>query len=257
MKRIGLSAFAAALFALANIAQANPIWNFQFQTYGHDALELPFSGNGVLREDGSFNPNPTTGAASGSWNQIQFSFSPSFSSTPTSGFVTGTGASSDVTVTFNPDVVIGMDAWPGGPYGALANQPLMTGYLGTNGTNEPFVTVGGLTPGGLYDLILYGNNSGDGAGAAFSVNGSATYSTTNSASGAFESYVVGTDYVQINNVAANSMGQLQVTGLPSTISIGIENGLQILAVPEPATGLLLVLGLSMGLGWRTLVRRRR
>ncbi len=256
MKWTSLLVFALAQVALVTIAHAT-VLNFQFRTSGQAGTESDFTGNGVLREDGSIDPNPAAGTPSGSWNQIQFNLSNPFSSTPTSGFLTAAGDSSNVTVNFNGDVITGMDAYGGGPYGAIANQPLMTGYLATGSMNEPFMTIGNLTPGGVYDVILYGNNGGQGAGAAFSINGGATYSTGVTASGLFQSYVPGTDYVEIDNVIANLSGQLQVTALPSTYVIGIENGFQLLAVPEPGTGWLLALGATLGLAWKALSVRRR
>jgi hypothetical protein len=220
------------------------VTSFQFQTSGESGNELPFTGNGVLRANGTVNTNPSLGTTTGDWNHIQFAFGP-FSSAPTSGFVTATGGSTPVTMTFNSSVVIGMDAWAGGPYGALANQPLMTGYLGTSGANTPFLTVGNLAPNSLYDVFLYGNNSGGGAGAVFYVNGLGGLSTNTPAGGAFSAYVPGTDYVEIDRVLTNSLGQLLVTALnpPGGIGIGIENGIQIAAVvPEPSSLILCGVG---------------
>lgn len=134
-----------------------------------------------------------------------------------------------------------------------------------NGTPANFetFTIAGLTPGGLYDLYLYGTNGGtEGLGTAFTVDadgdpgtanvaqattgGDGLGGTDNNGAGPF-AYTAGVNYVYYPGVIADGNGEIdgtfgQLGGENAVLNSGNFNGLQIVAVPEPAVLSLLGIG---------------
>ena len=108
---------------------------------------------------------------------------------------------------------IGADYFPKAD-GAPVEDPLLNSYLvGGAGAG---VTLEGLQPGKEYDLWLFANNSRAGAGAKFTVNGSAPKLTRGSAGQVF---AAGTDFVEFSKIAADSAGRLNISLDPADVSI--------------------------------------
>ncbi len=256
--------FGGLLTAAMGSTGANAaIINFQFDGARGGVAGPAFTGNGVLRSDGTANDDPTTGTASGDWNTVTFTFDSPVPPTPptatpskTSGFEDSSG--NPVTTTLAFSNLIGQDscnncndALPGMN---LSLQPLLNSYLGTlTGDPAPTLIIGNLTPNALYNVYVYGTNGASGAGGAFSINGSATETTSGGpGTGPFTTYANGSDYVVFDKVKADASGNLVLTAGPSTINIGILNGVQVESVPEPTSvGALALSGLGL------LARRRR
>jgi len=132
----------------------------------------------------------------------------------------------------------------------------MQDYL-HNGNNANFVgtvTFGGLTPGGIYDLYLYGlgdqtNQSTDFFVAA--ANGGATGSTTGPER---MPYAEPDNYVSLLGVIADASGNLTYTWGKAAGGYARHNGVQLVEVrsviPEPSTLAIWGLGLLVMVGWR-------
>ncbi len=140
---------------------------------------------------------------------------------------------------------------PGGP------NALLAAYLVQNNANNPgsaVLTISGLT-GSQYDVYVFGSNSGGNAGGTFTVNGSAAQSTTGAPFGDTPPFVLGRDYVEFTNVVASG-GTIAITAANGgTLGpVGVLNGFQLVAVPEPSTLALLAVGLIASVG---LARRIR
>ncbi len=215
-----------------------------------------YSGNGVLRADGSTNDNPAAGTTSGHWNGIDF---PADANTPvpSSGLLDSGLSLTTVTLSFanwtQQDNCAGCQyASPGAN---PSNMSLLNDFLDATNPSPsslPTMTIGGLNANQAFTLFVYGTNGGSNGGGTWSVNGSATKQTTGSGVGAFSTFSNGDDYVKFN-VTSDAMGQLVVTGAAGPIANFVAlDGFQLSPAPEPASLSLLGIG-AIGL----LARRRR
>jgi hypothetical protein len=134
---------------------------------------------------------------------------------------------------------------------------LLMGYAFVNNNNaypspNGIVNLTGLIPNGQYQLYMYSQNTKyDSNGATFSItqgNGGPSNGSTSSAinTGNNTTFQLGVNYV-IFTATANNAGDLGITWTPNNGGTeGDFNGLQITAVPEPATlGLIAVSGLGL------------
>jgi hypothetical protein len=120
----------------------------------------------------------------------------------------------------------------------------MGGYLGgyasasflpATGPNGIQINFSGLTPGQSYDLYLYtqGDNNSPGRNADFSINSAPTILTHQS--GNPNTFVLGNNYA-FATVVADSIGQLNLSSIPTGTEVDI-NGLQLVStVPGPIVG---------------------
>lgn len=123
---------------------------------------------------------------------------------------------------------------------------LLGDYLINDKNSTATLTLENLTPGQVYELYLFGNH-GFGSGVEFTIN-SASQSTTGGTSGATP-FVLERDYVVFESLQPNGSNELVISLTNSTTQV--FNGLQLVAVPEPASAALLVGGLTL------IVARRR
>ena len=157
--------------------------------------------------------------------------------------------------------------------GAAAFTSFPTATWNTNnGTDESSpasplnatVEFSGLNPGGTYDLYVYsayvdGNTAAGANTPTVSLNltkgtaSTTSYSYTYNMSDAnlLASYQLGTNYEEFSNVTPDASGNIQVDG--TAMNSSLFNGVQIYAVPEPATLGLVAVG---GLGLLLLKRRK-
>ncbi len=254
-KMSGLAAMwaLAAVLAFGSAADA-AIVNVDFNT--------AFSGNGYLRSDGSTSANPSGGVSSGTWNEAVVATSSNTISSPTSGnYVDSSGAASNVTLSLsNFAGPSNNTSYASGP--AFLDQYMLELDTGFPGPGTATMTIGGLTIGQTYNLYLYGTNGGGGGGGQFTVNGgSPQFTTGDYNTGAFGGYSLGNNYTLFTATAMNvgGIGELVVTVAgPGNVSnfpgnsptspyypggqLGILDGFQLQAVPEPASWTLLGIG---------------
>ena len=157
--------------------------------------------------------------------------------------------------------------------GALAFTSFPTATWNTNnGTDvsspssplNATVEFSGLNPAGTYDLYIYSayvdGNTAAGAntptvslnlakGSAAVTSYSYTYNMTDP--NLLSSYQLGTNYEEFSNVTPDANGNIQVDG--TAVNSSLFNGVQLYAVPDPATLGLVAAG---GLGLLTLKRRK-
>lgn len=134
---------------------------------------------------------------------------------------------------------------------ALLNDIAAGVSADTPSTPSPMgFTISGLTSGGLYDLYLYSQNGGfNNAGTAFTIN-SVTKTVANPAPASFSENLNYVKYLNLVATGGTISGTLQTTidGNASAF-----NGFQIVEVPEPTVGLLVVAGCA--LLWRRIRRK--
>ena len=212
-----------------------------------------YTGNGVLRANGSAHDDPSLGTPTGYWNGIVFSTlnSPS----PSTGLLDSSGQATGISLSFAnwgfqdnaPEVNYGN--------GNAANMPLLNDYIGAElsaGSLLPTMTISGLASNSPYELYVFGSNGGAGAGGTWSVNGSATQVSTGIGSSyPFSYFTRGADYVYFN-VNSDALGRLVLTGNSTDDPFVILNGFQLSPVPEPGS-----LSLLCAAGAVLLVARRR
>ena len=229
-----------------NVVQG-AILNVDFQcartTDSGTTVGSTFTGNGVLRADGSSNIDPAVGTSSGGWDGITFS-SPNTPS-PASGLLNSSGNPTSATLTLTNWAF--QDNCPN--CGALrSNNTLLEDYIGVLNpawNALPTMTIGGLASNSLYNLYIYGTNGGSTAGGSWSVNGSAIQSTTGNNAGVFPKYSNGNDYTAFS-VLSDVTGHLVVTGTagPNGNGYVILNGFQLSPSPAPEPSSVILAGLG-------------
>ncbi len=230
---------AALTFAISTSANAQLLLNVQLNG---GEVGSQYSGPAAIGTAGDY------------WNNVLVS-APA-TATPSSGFLlSDNSTASPVTLT--------LTNFTGTGVGANSSNPgvsLLRYYSYNNNLTQPgtvTVTIGNLTPGSMFNLYVYGTADHQGAGASFSVNGSATQTTYANDSYPSGAFVAGADYVSFSSVAVNGLGNLVIDISHSTEpNYSVINGFQLQAVPEPTTFAAIALGLGL-LGVRKPVVRRR
>ncbi|HVU27576.1 MAG TPA: PEP-CTERM sorting domain-containing protein [Verrucomicrobiae bacterium] len=240
----------AAGAMLCGAAQAQVI-NFNASLAGG---ETTYSGQGAYSDPGN-----------DYWNALVQNGTTPLGLDSTGGFAT---AIANVTLT---------DTSPGSYNGGLgAGTPgtpsaFFAGFVLTGGGAVTTETLNNV-PDGVYDLFLYGSNTGQDRGVTFNVNG-VIQSTVNAnvvgAEAAPTAFTEGVNYVEYDNLVVSG-GTLSFTytanqainrtGQPSdNYGVNLEadfNGLQLVqVVPEPSTMAFVGIGLAGGLF--RIIRRRR
>jgi hypothetical protein len=121
----------------------------------------------------------------------------------------------------------------------LAND-LLRDYRNVNGGNLT-LTLTGLTPNSVYDLVLYAAGDQTTQGSSFSGSGYTGGSTTGAQR---DTFALGVNYSQ-GTVTANPTGTVTITVSPNGSTYSVLNGFQLsgtLPIPEPGTALLGALG---------------
>jgi hypothetical protein len=208
----------------------------------------------VLFDFSTVGTAPTTG---GTWNSVA---GPN-SGVTQSGFVESTNASSAVTLNFSTGWQASTSAqpisgWNGGADKSWVDADVVADYFWHTATVS--VTIGGLTPSGLYDIELVsvrstvGNGSGSRNGT-YTVAGATTSTDVSSSNyNAFGTgYTSAAPILKWDDVTASGSGTIVVSLAPNTNHTVFLNALKITAVPEPTSLALL------GVGGLALGRRRR
>jgi hypothetical protein len=156
------------------------------------------------------------------------------------------GTASTATVSYaTPDTMIHLATatFTGTPYEGLMNSFMFTDNNRNADRDGPgTVTVKGLAPGGQYRVVLYSAADLVGRGTLLDVNGT---STTLTAAGS-KTFVQGENYADLLTTATANGEVLVTIGRAATNSLeGDLNGIQIVAVPEPAWAGMLIGGVTM------------
>jgi uncharacterized delta-60 repeat protein len=211
---------AAALSLFTGTVQAQLI-NVDFNTNssalggGGPALGPTMSGAAVL------------GAAGDRWNGIAVS---SGTAIP---LLYANGSNSPVTMTFSSGGGYDVNSFGGStPFAGTPYDALMEDYL-YNGGAPQTVTLSGLAPRTIYDLVLY--SAADVAGAGhmtfFTVNTNTQSCTWN---GSSNTLIAGVDYVEFTSALSDSSGNLAITWTGNGSAEGDLDGFQIQMRPGPA-----------------------
>ena len=212
-----LAAMAAAIvIALPGLLQAK-------------LIDINFTQNSSAGEGGP-NPGPTMsgaavlGSTGDQWNGISGSggtnivlkYADGSASPVVMNFTAGGG--------YNVYDYGGSTPFTGTPWNAL-----METYLYNDGVPQT-VSLSGLTPNSIYNLVVYNaaNSSAAGRTTYFTVNGNTEGSTW---TGTNNALVAGVDYLEFPNVLSDSSGNLVITYTGSGAAEGDINGFQIQATP--------------------------
>lgn len=181
------------------------------------------------------------GTSASVWNEVGRGASPTALS-----LVNDSGGSSSVTVTYVRNNSFGQS----GVTGSFAN-------LGVSHTASGTVTLNGLTPAALYDLVIY-SSAGIGAGGITTTNPSFTVGGTTKTATAgtdWSTFTAGVNYVEFTGVTAAGNGSLSFA--PTAVTNPWWSGFQLRpsSVPEPSTyGIIVGAGL---VGFAAMRRIRR
>ena len=117
------------------------------------------------------------------------------------------------------------------PFTGTPENALMENYLFNGGVTQT-VTLSGLQPNSLYNLVLYNaaNSTATGRTSYFTVNQQTLGSTWN---GSSNSLISGVDFVYFHSVLSDSLGNLAVTYTGLGTDEGDLNGFQIQPAPVP------------------------
>ena len=145
------------------------------------------------------------------------------------------GSPTSVTFTAAFDGAYDIDSQGGAaPSAFVGSRPLLDDFVYNTSGSKAF-SVRHLTPGGTYDLYLYGVPGGAGPRTTSFTVGATTLSTTGADQ---SSFVEGANYVRFVNLVADGSGTIAGTFAPGPGSGEADfNGLQIVeVVPEPTAG---------------------
>lgn len=154
---------------------------------------------------------------------------------------------------------VNVELFKGLPHAAFALNPLNGGDVNVaddakslmrdflTAASPNAVNITGLVDGGRYNVFLYGVGDHGGATTTFTIGG--TPQSTTGVPGGAHDLTLGADYVVFENVVASS-GFIGISYERADGSDGAFNGMQLVLVPEPSTGLLLGLGVLL-CAWRT------
>jgi uncharacterized delta-60 repeat protein len=212
-------------------------------------IDVDFNTNNVTVSGGGPYLGPTMsgaavlGAAGDQWNGIDVS---SGTAIP---LIYANGSNSPVTMTFTSGGGYDVNSYNGStPFAGTPYDPLMEDYLYNGGVPQT-VTLAGLAPNSMYDLVLYNAADAYAAGRTtyFTVNSNTQSSAWNSSS---NTLIAGVDYVQFTSALSDSSGDMVITWTGNGSDEGDLNGFQIQMQPGPtAPGL----DASFGGGGKTLI----
>jgi uncharacterized delta-60 repeat protein len=197
-------------------------------------IDVDFNTNGTPPIDGGPAIGPTMsgaavlGAAGDQWNGIDVS-----SGTAIPLFYAN-GSNSPVTMTFTSGGGYDANSYGGStPFAGTPYDALMEDYLYNGGVPQT-VTLSGLVPRSMYNLVLYNAADVHGVGrtTSFTVNTNTQSSTWN---GSSNTLIAGVDYVEFTSALSDSSGNLAITWSGNGTGEGDLNGFQIQPQPGPST----------------------
>jgi uncharacterized delta-60 repeat protein len=209
------------------------ILSLQFAGIVHAQLiDVDFNTNSAVDAGGGPALGPTMsgaavlGAAGDQWNGIDTS---SGTAIP---LIYANGSNSPVTMTFTSGGGYDVNSYGGStPFAGTPYDALMEDYLYNDGVPQT-VTLSGLAPRSMYDLVLY--NAADiyagGRTTYFTVNTNTQSSTWNASS---NTLTAGVDYVQFTSAVSDSTGNLEITWTGNGSAEGDLDGFQIQLEPGP------------------------
>lgn len=188
-------------------------------------IDVNFTQNSSAGQGGP-SPGPTMsgaavlGSAGDQWNGIN--------GTGGTGIhlIYSDGTASPVTMTFSSDGGYNVFDYGGTtPFAGGADAALMENYLYNGGVPQT-VTLSGLAPNTIYDVVLYNaaNTSAPGRTTYFTINGNTISSTWNATGSTF---VPGVDYVYFPAATSDALGNMIITYTGSGSAEGDINGFQI------------------------------
>lgn len=202
---------------------------FQTATLRAQLINVNFTQNSSAGEGGP-SPGPTMsgaavlGAAGNQWNGV-----------PGSGgsgihLKLSTGAASSVTMSFTSGGGYNVYDYSGStPFTGTPWNALMETYLYNSGVAQT-ITLSGLTPNSLYNLVVYNaaNSSATGRTTYFTVNNNTQGSTW---TGTNNNLAPGIDYTQFATAISDASGSLSITYTGNGTTEGDINGLQLQSSP--------------------------
>lgn len=195
-------------------------------------VDFNWDGGGFVLESpiATYSGAAVLGAAGDQWNRVLGSFSGTTQSPV--ALVDSTGVPSGVTLTFS-SAVRSFDAFFNNdkPLFTPIENNLMRDYMFVPQSQSATLTLGGLTAGGSYRLILYSSSNEPNRATDFTVN----METKRVTQAAASSFIEGVNYADFS-AAADGSGNLSF----SFVGVGLDsesalNGFQIQAIPEPSS----------------------
>ena len=234
--RFTARAFVVAAIALASLASATRSHAETLINVDFNSSSAPFASWGTYTGSG-----PLGG---GTWNGITVSFDgQGGSSLANTSLLDSTGASSGASIaitqfwtSYNLDTTTAANI-------ASGLQPLMADYLYlANEATSATVTLSGLGASTEWDIVLYAAQTND-HDSAFTIGG-VTKATTDP--GAISTLTEPGQYVRFDSISSDGSGTITIDWARNGNAISALNGLQIMAVPEPATAIFVAV-LAAGL----------
>jgi aryl-phospho-beta-D-glucosidase BglC (GH1 family) len=184
---------------------------FSFSLLQAQLINVDFNqNNGVGWGGGGPNPGPTMsgaavlGTAGDQWNGINVNSGSGIS------LSNADGSASPVKLTFTPAGGYDANSFGGStPFASTPYNALMQDYL-YNGGAPQTITLSGLAPNSMFDLVLYNAADHGAAGRItyFTVNGIPQSSTWN---GTSSSLIAGVDYVEFSSALSDASGKLVIS----------------------------------------------